>query len=51
MYDPVVKEPNYVNIFECGKNHLGKLDTTCKRACMETPIYKYCTEFFSTVIE
>ena len=29
-YDPVVKEPRYFNIFECGNNILNRLDTMYK---------------------
>ena len=35
--DSVAKDPIYFNIFECLSNILNKLDTTCERACMETP--------------
>ena len=35
-YNTVVKEPIYYNLFECDKNLLNRLDTTCKRACMAT---------------
>ena len=39
--DPVLKETSYFEIFECGKNILNKIDTTCERACMVNPRYKY----------
>ena len=34
--NPVVKEPIYFNLFECGKNIFKRLDAMCKRACMAT---------------
>ena len=36
-YDPVVKEPKYFNILECGKNILNRLGVIYKRACIATP--------------
>ena len=33
--NPVINDPSYFNLFECGKNFLNKLDATCERACME----------------
>ena len=47
--NPVIKNPNYFNIFECGNVLLNKLNATCKRACMENSRYKYYTEFFRTI--
>ena len=32
---PVVKDPGYFNIFECGKNTLNKIDGMCKQVCRE----------------
>ena len=29
-YNPIVKEPMYYNIFECGKNLLNNIDTACE---------------------
>ena len=41
MDDPiVVKEPIYINIFECGKNILNRIYATCEQECMATPRYK-----------
>ena len=47
--NPVIKEPSYFKLFECGKNLLNRLDATCKRACMVTSRYKYYTEIFNTL--
>ena len=49
--DPVVKDPSYFNILECGKNILNKIHATCKRACMATPRYKYYTKLFRTITD
>ena len=49
--DPVVKEPIYFNIFECGKNILNQIDATCERACMENPRDKYYAELYRTITD
>ena len=49
-YDPVVKEPSYFKIFQCGKNLLNKLGATCKQACMATSRDKYYTKIYDTLI-
>ena len=49
--NPVVKEPSYFNIFECGKNILKRLGGTCKLACMENSIDKYYTESLRTITD
>ena len=35
IYNPVINEPSYFNIFECGKNILNRIYATCEQACME----------------
>ena len=42
--NPSINEPSYFNLFECGKNFLNNIDTTCERACMATSRDKYYTE-------
>ena len=49
--NPVIKEPSYFKLFECGKNLLNRLDATCERACMVTSRYKYYTEIFNTLTD
>ena len=34
--NPVIKEPIYFKLFECGKDILNRLDATCERAFMTT---------------
>ena len=51
MYNPVVKEPIYFKIFECGKNILNSLDAACKRACMATSRDKYYTKMYKNLID
>ena len=34
--NPVIKEPSYLDLFECGKNILNRLDTTNEQACIAT---------------
>ena len=47
--NPVVKEPRYFNIFECGENLLNNIIATCKRACMANSRNKYYTGFLSNI--
>ena len=47
----VVKETSYFNLFECGKNILNRLDTTCKRLCMEGSRDKYYMEILKTITD
>ena len=48
----VTKEvPSYLNIFECGRNILGRLDVTYERACMATQKYKYYNTLLNTLID
>ena len=47
--NPVINEPIYFNLFECGKNILNRLDATCEQACMITSRYKYYTEMFNNI--
>ena len=49
--NPVINEPSYLNLFECGKNILNRLDTSCERAFMATPRYRYYTEMFKTLTD
>ena len=49
--NPVIKEPSYFNIFECGKTILNKLDATFKRACMATSRDKNYTKMYETLID
>ena len=49
MDNPVFKEPKYVNLFECGKNILNRLDATCERECMENSRDKYYMEMLRTI--
>ena len=43
----IEKGTSYFNIFECGRNMLGKLDVTCQRAIVASPVqeglYQYWT--------
>ena len=48
-YNPVVKDTIYFNLFQCGKNILNSLHTTCEKACMENSREKYYTEMFKTL--
>ena len=50
-YNPVINEPIYFNIVECGKHILNKLDAMCKRVCMKTSTDKYYTEIFRTITD
>ena len=48
----VTKEvPIYFNMFECGRNHLDRLDVTYERACMATPKEKYYTKLLKTLVD
>ena len=47
--NPVVKEPSYFDLFECGKNILSRIDTMCEQACMENSRDKYYTEMYKTL--
>ena len=49
--NPVVKEPIYFNLFECGKNISNIIDATCKRACMASSRDKYYTEMLKTLTD
>ena len=49
--NPVVKEPSYFNLFECGKNLLNRLDATCERVCMANSRNKYYTEILKTLTD
>ena len=49
--NPVINEPIYFNLFECGKNLFNKLDATCKRACMTNSKEKYYTEIYRTLTD
>ena len=49
--NPVVKEPRYFNIFECGKNVLNKLDAIHKGACMANYRDQYYTKFSRTLTD
>ena len=49
--NPVVKEPRYLNLFECGENILNRIDATRKQACMVTSRYKYYKEMFNTLTD
>ena len=49
--NPLIKEPSYFNIFECGKNLLNGLDMTCEKACKEKPRDKYYTEMLRTITD
>ena len=48
---PIINEPSYVNLFECGKNFLNKLDATYERACMATSKDKYYTKIYKTLTD
>ena len=47
--NPVINEPRYFNIFECGKNLLNKLDAKRKQECTATSKDKYYRENFNTL--
>ena len=49
--NPVIKEPRYFNIFECGKKILNRLDAMCEQACMATSREKYYTEMYKTLTD
>ena len=49
--DPVVKEPSYFDILECGKNILNRLDSTREKSCMATPRDKYYMEIYDTLFD
>ena len=49
--NPVITDPGYFNLFECGKNLLNRLDTTSERACMATSWDIYYTEMFMTLTD
>ena len=49
MNNPVVKEPSYLNIFECGKNIFNRLDATREQACMEKSRDKYYNGLLRTI--
>ena len=42
--NPVIEEPSYFNLFECGKKILNNIDATFEWACMATSNIKYYTE-------
>ena len=48
---PVFKEPSYFNMFECGNIILNMIDAMCQRACMATPIDKYYTKMYKTLVD
>ena len=39
--NPVINDPGYLNLFNCGKNVLNNLDFTYEQACMTTSKDKY----------
>ena len=47
--NPVINEPSYFNLFECGKNNLNMFDATCERVCMVTSRDRYYTEMYRTL--
>ena len=47
----VINQLSYLNLFECGKNFLNKLDATCEQVCMETSKDKYYTEIQKTLTD
>ena len=42
--NPVINKPIYFNLFECSKQFLHKLDSTCEQTCMATSKDNYYTE-------
>ena len=51
-HDPIFfKEPIYFNIFKCGKNILNMFDSMCEQVCMATPIDKYYTKMYETLVD
>ena len=49
--NPVINDPRYFHLFECGKNILNRIDSMCKRACMATSRDRYYTEMFNTLTD
>ena len=56
--DKEYKEPSdtgevksYLNIFECGRNLLDRLDVTYQRAFMATPQEKYYNAFLNNLVK
>ena len=47
----VEKVISYFNIYECGRNLLGRLDVTYQRAFMVTPKYKYYNALLDTLVK
>ena len=43
--------PSYLNIFECVRNLLDRLDVQYEQACMATPKYKYYNTFLKTLVD
>ena len=48
-YNPVIIEPRYFNLFECGKKFLNNLDATCECVCMETSNDNYYKKMCNTI--
>ena len=42
---------SYLNIFECGRNILDRLDVTYQREFMATPQDKYYTRMLKNIVE
>ena len=51
IYYPVVKEPSFFTIFECGKNILNRLQVMYEQACMATLRDKYYTKMLETLVD
>ena len=49
--NPVINEPGYFNPLKCGRNMLNRLDSTCKRACVETSRERYYKEMYKTLTD
>ena len=48
---PVINEPKYFNLLECGKNFLNRLDDICEQACMATSRNRYYKGIFGTLTD
>ena len=49
--NPVINEPRYFNLLECGRNILNRIDATCKQACMATSRDRFYKEDFNTLTD
>ena len=49
-YSVTNEVPSYFNIFECGGNHLDRIDVMYEQTCMAIPKEKYYRLFLETLV-